>query len=127
MNILLLDLIATVVALAVGYVSYGIYYAKTLKEKLSPTEPAKIGVAVVAIFFACLAFVFLYRHFTLDSLHGAAKGGVLGLLAGGGHFALPALADKDYLKARGPLVWTVVANWFFAFVIVGLVVGAIAG
>ena len=127
MNIFLLALIATVAALAVGYVSYGIYYAKTLKEELGHTDTTKIALAMLAIYVACLIFVFIYRHFAFDSLHGVAKGGLLGLLAGGGHFALPALADKDYLKTRGPLLWTVVANWFFAFIVVGLVVGAIAG
>lgn len=126
MNIFIVAFFAALAALAVGFVFYGLYYAKILNEKVAHARPDELFISLAAIYVACLAFVYVYQHFAVGSLSGVAKGASLGAIVGGGHSALPLIADNSYLQSRGPLVWTVTANWFFTFIIVGLVVGALA-
>lgn len=129
MNIYVVALIGLLVLLAVGYLSYGVVFKKSLTKHEVVLTPTRFVLAGVAMYIMSLSFIALYNDISFASaVTGVTKGLYLGLLIGIPFFALPLFADSEYMsKDHAHAMWAVLINWVIALALLGVVIGALLG
>ena len=128
MNDYVLAILGLLGIFIVGVICYGFLFKGFVGDKNEvKLTVGRFLVAGVGMYVVSLIFIYLFRHVTIGTMTGVAKGVDLGLLAGVGFMAIPIFADAPYFKSgKMGIEWAVIVNWLLSFVVLGIIVGALA-
>lgn len=127
MNPYLLGVLGLLGIFIVGALSYGVLFKNYLADHEVKLSLGRFLVAGVGMYVVSLAFIYLFNQTDVMGTAGVLKGIELALLIGVPFMVVPIFADSPYFKAsKAGIEWVLIANWLVAFVVLGVIVGALA-
>ena len=127
MNPYLLGVLGLLGIFIVGVVCYGFLFKSFLQGHEEKLSLGRFAVAGAGMYVISLAFIYLFKNTSVMNTSGVMKGIELALLIGVPFMAIPIFADAPYFKSnKAGIEWTLIVNWLVSFVVLGIIVGALA-
>jgi len=127
MNPYLLGVLGLLGIFIVGALCYGVLFKGFLQGHEVKLSLGRFLVAGVGMYVISLAFIYLFNMTSVMNTTGVMKGIELALLIGVPFMVVPIFADAPYFKSdKTGIEWVVIVNWLLSFIVLGIIVGALA-